>query len=310
MKVGVIGAGYWGSKHIEEYQNLGHQVIVYDLLKENLQRYENMDDVITVPNYKDILLDEKIEYVSICTPNQTHFVMGKEAIIAGKNVLIEKPLAVDSSKASELYKLAKKMNVKLMVGHIFRFNNVISKTKQILKENSLGKIFHVRFDWHQMTTTMRDKNIILDIGLHPLDIIYFLFESKPIEIVSIRRSFRNKFSEVAILYFTLNIPKFGKIFITIDLSWISPIRSRTMTIIGNKKTLRVMCVDQKISMIDNETEKSQEIDVISNNTLQDELKYFLNCDIKELVNGHEKPNGTIGADVIKMVEKASGIKTK
>ncbi len=76
-----------------------------------------------------------------------------------------------------------------------------------------------------------------------------------------------------------------------------------MTMIGNEKTMLVMCVDQKINLIDNLTEKSQEIDVVQNNTLQDELKYFLTCGIKEL-EGREKPNGKIGAEVIKMIEKA------
>lgn len=305
MKVGVIGAGYWGSKHILEYRKLGHQVLVFDPVSENLKQFQKISGIIFAKSYSDILRDEELLYLSICTPNQTHFKIGKEAILRGKNVLIEKPLTLNSDKAYELYKLAKRKDVKLMVGHIFRFNNAIGKTKHILSEGLLGKIYHVRFDWHQMTTRMRDKNIILDIGLHPLDIIYYLFDTKPKKIDSVGQSFRNEFLETTLLNFNINTPNYGKIFCTIDLSWITPLRRRIMTIIGSEKTLEIKCVDQKIRLIDNVTEKSRDIHIVPNNSMQDELNYFLSCSKKELMKKNNKPNGLVGVNVIEMVERAT-----
>lgn len=307
MKIGVIGAGYWGRKHVQEYHDLGHQVIVFDLLKENLEWCKNKCNAIPVSDYHDILNDKDIKYVSICTPNSLHFQLGKEALGAKKNILIEKPLSQNSIQAMELFHLAKQNNLILMTGHIFRFNNAIKKVKELIETDHIGDIYHIRCDWHQMNSTVnyRDENIILDIGLHPLDIIYYLFNTLPEKISCIGWSFTQKFAEIANLSFELSLPKSNKISVVIDLNWITPIRNRTMTIIGSKKTIEIMCVKQEVRVIDNKTEESKMLEIVPNNTLRDELNYFLNCTNDDLLQNNEKPNGTVAANVIRMVEMAS-----
>ena len=106
MKIGVIGAGFWGKKHVEEYTNLKHQVYVSDLSSENLSFCETNFRSIPVKNYNDIILDDEIRAVSICSPNSTHYKFAKEAIEAGKAVLIEKPIASNIAEAREIIKTA------------------------------------------------------------------------------------------------------------------------------------------------------------------------------------------------------------
>lgn len=307
MKIGVIGAGYWGRKHVQEYNNLGHQVIVFDLLKENLEWCKKECNAIAVGDYHDILNDKDIEYVSICTPNSLHFKMGKEALDSKKNVLIEKPLSQNSKLAEDLFHVAKQNNLILLTGHIFRFNNAIKQAKELIESGGIGCVYHVRCDWHQMnsTTNYRDENIVLDIGLHPLDIVYYLFNTVPEKMNCLRWSFTQKFAEIANLSFELSLSKTNKISVIIDLNWITPIRNRTMTIIGSKKTIEVMCVKQEVRVINNKTEESKLLEIVPNNTLRDELNYFLSCTNDDLLKNNEKPNGVVAANVIRMIEMAS-----
>ena len=143
MKVGVIGAGYWGKKHVDEYSALGHEIFVSDLSEENLEFCRLNYNAKTTNDYHDILNDDEIKTVSICTPNPTHHKISIESLECGKNILLEKPIDVNSNESEKIIQLAKEKNLVLLIGHIFRFNNAIMKTKEIIQSKSLGKIFTV-----------------------------------------------------------------------------------------------------------------------------------------------------------------------
>jgi len=302
MIIGVIGVGYWGIKHVEEYIKLGHNVIVFDPLKKNLDICRKKFKVKIAHGYDEILENADIKYLSICTPNSTHYDLGKKAILKKKNVLIEKPLTTNSKKALELHHLALRNNVKLMSGHIFRFNNGVKKLRKIVIPSQLGKIYQIRCEWHQMTTIMRDKNIILDIGFHPLDIIHNIFDSLPNKISINSYSFRNNFAENVILNFFIKTKNYSKIHVMIDLSWITPIRKRLLTIIGSKKTIQLDCSTQQIKQFNNKLLTDSEIKITSNNTLQDELNYFLTSKFKDLMFNDEIPNGKVSSKILKTIE--------
>ena len=143
IKIVVIGAGRWGKKHIEEYLKIKDVELswVSDLSKENLKLCEekyNIKNVTT--DYNDILSSD-IQAVSICTSNETHFEICKDALNAGKHVLVEKPLTLDSKKAYELVKIAKKSKKLLAVGHIFRYNNAINEVKKLVENNYFGELY-------------------------------------------------------------------------------------------------------------------------------------------------------------------------
>ena len=102
IKVGVIGAGYWGKKHVDEYTQLGHKVVVSDLRNENLEFCKLNFGAEIVADYNDILDDIEIEYVSICVPNSLHHKIALETLNKNKNILLEKPIALNSKDANEI----------------------------------------------------------------------------------------------------------------------------------------------------------------------------------------------------------------
>ena len=128
MKVAVIGVGYWGLKHVDEYIQLGHNVTICDKSKENIDNCKDKFDTIEAKNLETILNDKEITCVSICTPNETHFEIASKCLKSKKHVFLEKPIATNLKDAEKLIEISENNNLILQLGHLYRFNNSILKT--------------------------------------------------------------------------------------------------------------------------------------------------------------------------------------
>lgn len=302
MKIGVIGTGYWGRKHVDEYSKLGFKTAVSDLSKSNLQFCMMNYESVTSQNYKDILNDKEIQVVSICTPNSTHYQICSEALNLGKNVLLEKPIATNSSDAEKLLKLAEQKGLLLMVGHIFRFNNSIKKIKEIIKTKQLGTIYTINFSWTNYEPIFLDRDILFDLGVHPFDIVDNIFGITPKNIQYIGKGFRQKCVETAYINFELEENKKQKMLVNMELSWLNPIRNRRIIIVGSEKTANVDCVNQTISIINNQSGINENLIIIPNNTIRDELQYFVNRSLGKQEIYDDEPNGSVGKRIIEHIE--------
>jgi len=306
MKVGVIGTGYWGKKHVDEYNQLGHEVIVSDLSKDNLDFCKLNFGAKPVTDYHEILNDEEIKMISICTPNSTHFKLGKEALQAGKNVFLEKPIASSATEATELINLASEKKLVLQTGHLFRFNNAITKTKELIRAKELGRIYTINVSWTNIEPLFPDRDILFDLGVHPLDVLDYIFEQKPSGVYCTGEGFRQDNPEFAIINYHLGDSFGGKdVFVNIVLSWLTPIRSRRMIIVGAEKTAIVDCVLQKIELINNKSGVSEQIHITPNNTIRDELYYFLDKSEKKEPIDDSKPSGEVGKRIVNLIEVAT-----
>ena len=297
MKVAVIGVGHWGRKHVEEYLRIGAEVVAADpsisALKACMDRFE----VTGVEDYKQILEDDSIKAVSICTPYKTHYRIAKEALLKGKHVLVEKPMTQSSREADDLLDIARSKNLSLCVGHIFRFNNAVEKAKDLIASGIFGKIYNINLTWTNYEPIWPDRDIVFDLGDHPLDIVMYITGKTPVFVFCNGDGFRQTNEEVAVINYHLN-----DIFINVDLSWINPIKRREMLIIGSDKSARIDCLDQKVTIIENATRSETQIGVFPNNTLYDELKHFLDA-VKD-GRSSDKVSGQVGREIIRLLELA------
>ena len=306
MKVGIIGVGYWGKKHVEEYSALGHEVFVSDLSENNLEFCRLNYKTQTTNDYRDILNDNKIKTVSICTPNSTHHQFAIEALNAGKNILLEKPIDISSKKSDEIIRLAEEKKLVVLIGHIFRFNNAITKTKEVIQSKTLGKIFNVNLLWNNLEPIFKDRDILFDLGVHPLDILDNIFNKTPKNIYCVGEGFRQNNPEFAIINYHIKNDFSDKdIFVNIELSWLNPIKNRKMIIIGSEKTAIIECVQQKIQIINNQSGVIESVNVNPNNTIRDELEYFLNLSHGKIKENPNAPHGKIGKKIIEIIEESN-----
>lgn len=309
VNVAVIGAGYWGKKIVSEYMGLSKKNYsvtlhsVCDPLEEN-QKFllGNYSIPFMTKYHKDIIAEPDIDAVSICTPNETHFEICRQALEAGKHVLVEKPMTLTSHEAYELVDLAREKNLVLSVGHIFRFNNALHKVRNLVKSGFFGKIYWLKLQWTTLMPPIPNRDIISDLAPHPLDISNFLLDAWPSKITCNAKAYRrDKLEEMAYILaeFSNNISAH------FELSWLSPGKIREVCLMGSARFAKVDCLTQDLLV--HENDEFRNLDVEKNNTIESELEHFINC-IRNNQNGNysylNKNNGLVGAHVVKLLEAA------
>jgi predicted dehydrogenase len=298
VKVGVVGGGYWGRKHIYEYNQAKNVDLTWfcDIDTKLLKQHKKDFDIPYITTNFEELLSSDVEAISICTNNENHYKMSKKALLAGKNVLVEKPLTLNSKTAKDLVETAKEKKLKLAVGHIFRFNNGIEKIKELIKNEFFGEAYSLRLQW---TTVLYPKNpidILFDLCPHTFDIMNYLLDVWPENITCKAKGSRNK--ELYDNAYLISDFKNGMMTHT-EVSWILPGKVRELYVLGSKKSASLECLSQQIKIF--EDEKVKDLKIKSNNTILDELTHFADSIIKDY---EPKNNGQIGLKTIELIEKA------
>ena len=297
----MIGAGRWGKKHIDEYSKMKDVEIlgVSDLSKENLKLCKEKYNISNVStDYNDVLSSD-VEAVSICTSNETHFKVCKEALLADKHVLVEKPLTLQSKKAYELVNIAKKSNRLLAVGHLFRYNNAINEVKKLVENKFFGDLYYLRFQWtiQWMPQIYPDKqlDIVVDMMPHLFDIMNYLTGLRPKKITCFGKDFIKKDLEDT-AFIICELP--NNIMTHSEISWTLPEKVREVDVIGSKACAKIQAVSQKVIVFEGSNE-GRKLSIKKNNTLDDELRHFVDA-IKN--NLFVSNNGEIGAKTVELVE--------
>ena len=305
LKIGVIGVGYWGKKIVEEYTELskGNEGVsvesVCDLNEENLKYCKERFGIANVyHDYSELLSIPEIDAVNICTSNETHYRICKDALNANKHVLLEKPMTLKSSEAYELVRLAEKKGLTLSVGHIFRFNNALRKVRELLKEGFFGDLYYLDLQWTTLFNA-QNRDIITDLAPHPFDILNFLTDMWPERITCVAKGYRDhKREEIAFISSEFE----NRIMGHMHLSWLMPGKTRLVRVSGSKNAAEIDCLSQEVNVSDGQ--KRYSLDVNENNTIRSELEYFLEC-IRNSSSGREYTNnndGIVGARVVELLE--------
>ncbi|MBI4854201.1 MAG: Gfo/Idh/MocA family oxidoreductase [Acidobacteria bacterium] len=319
IKLGIIGAGHWGPNHVRVFSTTPSVKIsmVSDL---NVERLNNIGklypDIKLVKDYQEILNDKDINAVIIATPTLTHYEITKNALLAGKHVLVEKPLCQSSSQGQELVKLAKEANLVLMVGQVFLFNNGILKLKEYLEFNDLGRIYYIGSTRTNLGPIRQDVNAVYDLASHDIAIFNFLLGSKPFEVSSVGESFLQKDIE-DLAFISMRYP--NNVLARVHVSWLDPRKVREITIVGDKKMVLWddLATIGPIQVFDKGVVRepyyddyghfhllAREGDIIIpkvklEEPLKNQAKYFLNAIKKGRV---DVSDGNSGLDVVKVLE--------
>lgn len=235
INIGIIGLGYWGPNYARLCFELKDVNLAWcaDSNTEALQKINQRYPATKItPDYKMILQDPDLDAVVIVTPAQTHFKIAKDALLAGKNILLEKPLTAKLSEAQELEKLVKKLKKILMVDHIFKFNPAVQKLKNFIKSGELGKIYYLSASYTALGPIRKDVDAMWDLAPHWIYVMGYLLDSRPISVSAKGGEFlKDRMNDVVFL--NLEFPQ--KILANIHVSWLYPQKVRSMAIVGNKK---------------------------------------------------------------------------
>ncbi|MCK4351994.1 Gfo/Idh/MocA family oxidoreductase [candidate division WOR-3 bacterium] len=237
IKLGLIGCGHWGPNLLRNFAGLKNVYIesVCDLRNERLEYVkQNYPYLKSTTDYKELIESPKINAIVIATSASTHYNLAKEALKAGKHVLIEKPLAMYTNEAMELVKVAKQKGKVLMVGHTFLYNAAVRVLKDYIKRGELGNIYYVYSQRLNLGIVRNDINAMWNLAPHDISILLYLFDSLPIS-VSAKGAFYLQKDIEDIVFMTLTFSK--NIIAHIHVSWLDPNKVRKMTVVGNKKMI-------------------------------------------------------------------------
>jgi predicted dehydrogenase len=198
IKVGIIGTGFIGPTHIEAIRRLGF-VDVVGLAETSQAVAENKAAELGIPkayaDYREMLKDSEIQVVHNCTPNHLHFAINKEIILAGKHVVSEKPLAMNSKESAELLELAEKHGVVHAVNFNYRQHASVQNLQAMIAKSDLGKVnlvhgsylqdwllYETDYNWRLAPEVGGKSRAVADIGSHWCDTVQFVTGKKIVEV--------------------------------------------------------------------------------------------------------------------------------
>lgn len=257
LKCSVIGVGKMGINHVRAYAKMPDVEFtsIAELSDELGNNVSQEFKIKHYKNYEDLLNEEKPDIVSICVPTSFHYQVAKVCIEKNVNILVEKPICTEIKDAEELLALAKKHNVKMLVGHIERFNPAVKKVKEMIDEGKLGTITSIiarrvgGFPYQ-----IRDANIMVDLAIHDIDIINYLLDETPKEVYVNKQRIHIEQREDSVEYFL----KYKQTSAYVQTNWITPVKIRKLNITGSEGYLEMDYITQKVEFYKSNYDKFKE----------------------------------------------------
>lgn len=238
MNTAIIGLGYWG-KNLLRNVVLNHQTSKLFICDTDQDRMYAADSMYKVTggysNPEKVFENEDINNVIIATPTKTHFKLAYQALNAGKNVLVEKPMTTSSEETKTLIALAEEKNKILMVDHVYLYNPAVLKLKQLINDTQkIGPINYIDSTRINLGIYQEDVNVLWDLACHDISIINYLIHETPTSVRAIGRINPHHGVE-DIAYLFMQYP--SDLLVQVNSSWASPVKMRKMIIGGGKQMI-------------------------------------------------------------------------
>ena len=238
-----------GQNHARVYFNSekAELVAVADAHPENLEKISKRYNVPGFHNYLEML--PHVEAVSIAVPTSLHHQVAVDALSQQKHVLLEKPIASTEPEAQEIIAAAKKNKVKLMIGHIERFNPAVAELKKRLERGDLGEIYKIDVQRiGPFPSRVTDVGVIIDLSVHDLDIISYLINSPPRRLYAEIQQKLHPHCEDSV---TALIRYKNQILATLNINYLSPTKIRQLQVFGKKGMFSINYLDQELFFYEN-----------------------------------------------------------
>ena len=299
LGVAVIGTGFWGRNHARVFKELPETELlaICDINAERARTVANQFGVKPYTNTGSMLKNKDIEAVSICTWSTSLAKEALKALKAGKNVLVEKPMAANAKQAKQLLSTADREGLHLTVGFLMRFIPGLQRIRKEVEAKTLGEpVCATAKRVSQWPERIGDVGVVKDTAIHDLDVMRYVFNEDPIAVYAKTGSMRHgKFEDYAQIMLTFK----GGQSAFIESNWLTPYKTRILTVTGSEAIMKLDYITQELT-IENAKETLQ-----PRYTLQEplklELQHFAKC-----IAGKEKPiiTGMDGLKALHIAEAA------
>ncbi len=252
VRVGLAGLGYWGPNLARNFDDLPGAELAWlvDPDEDRRARYAaRFPAARATDRFEDVLEDERVDAVVIATPVPTHAELARQALLAGKHVFVEKPVAIAAQDAQEVVALAEERGLVVMPGHLLLYHPGLVKLKSIVESGELGRLLCVYGNRQNLGKIRRDENVLWSLGAHDLSVVLDLVGEEPSEVWARGESFLTPGVEDVVFCY-LRFP--SGVVAHMHLSWLDPHKMRKITVVGDRKmaVFDDMELDRKVTVYD------------------------------------------------------------
>lgn len=250
-QIAVIGCGYWGKNLVRNFHELGALAAVCDSTAQGRATALELAPDARVLSDLDPLLASDIGGVVIATPAESHYKVAKRALTAGKDVFVEKPLALTYEQGAELVQLAESSKSILMVGHVLEYHPAIACMLQLVHAGELGEVRYISSNRLNLGKVRREENILWSFAPHDIAVILRLVGSLPVQVSAHGGSYvQPNIADVTVTHLQFDNDVRAHIYV----SWLHPFKEQRLVVIGSKKMASYDDVSKQLVLYDQRVE--------------------------------------------------------
>ncbi len=233
VHVAVVGCGYWGKNLVRNFAELRALRLICDTNEASLQAQAKLGvEVRRTTHFEDVLRDENVDAVVIASPPALHYLQARDAILSGKDVFVEKPLALRYEEGRELVELAKARDVILMVGHILEYHPAVTLLKDLVRRGELGRIWYIYSHRLNLGKVRQEENILWSFAPHDISVIASLVGSDPILVSASGATYlQSGIVDVTVTNLVFAEGVNAHVFV----SWLHPYKEQKLVVVGERK---------------------------------------------------------------------------
>jgi UDP-2-acetamido-3-amino-2,3-dideoxy-glucuronate N-acetyltransferase len=232
VRVAVIGCGYWGKNLIRNFHQLGALAAICDTNERALEEMRRTYPLPSTCRFEDLFGMPEIQAVVIAAPAAAHFEIAKQAMLHGKDVFVEKPLALKLEDGAELVEIARKHSRILMVGHLLHYHPAIVELRRMIEVGEFGRVEYISSSRLNLGKLRTEEDILWSFAPHDIAAVLHLLDEAPTSVAAQGASYLNHpISDVTLTILGFKSGVKAQIFV----SWLHPFKEQKLVIVGNQK---------------------------------------------------------------------------
>tara|TARA_Y100001934_G_scaffold283047_1_gene400202 strand:- start:6040 stop:7050 length:1011 start_codon:yes stop_codon:yes gene_type:complete len=309
--VAVVGCGYWGKNLVRNFRDLGALGMVCDPSEQGRSLASELaPEIPLVEDMESVFREEKIAAVAIATPAETHKELAEKCMLSGKDVFIEKPMALTVSEGESMLAVADSCQRILMVGHLLEYHPAVVKLHSLVKSGELGEINYIYSNRLNFGKVRTEENALWSFAPHDIAVILRLMDEVPSEVTTCGGTFlSDTLADMTVSCLRFSDERRAHVFV----SWLHPFKEQRLVVVGDSKMAvfdDAATQDRKLIVYPSRVEFENQmpilhqedacvIDFPTDEPLRLECRHFLDC-----VGSREQPltNGESGLAVLRVLQ--------
>ena len=286
-RVGVIGCGYWGKNLVRVFHDLGALEAVCDADEERMKSIAAQYGAKEASDPECLLKLPSVEAVAIAAPAAQHYELARKALFAGKDVFVEKPLALATGQAEELIEIARRFKRILMVGHLLRYHPAVVELKKLIADGELGRIQYICSNRLNLGKLRTEENILWSFAPHDVSAILHLLDEFPVRVAAHGSSYLNpQIADVTTSHLEFLSGARAHIFV----SWLHPFKEQKLVVVADRKMAvfddtqedrKLVIYPHHVNWVNRlpiaEKGKGEAVSLPNREPLRTECEHFLEC---------------------------------